>query len=80
MMPMFFSTHSGEEFVEGALVEQAVASGEEEAVEIAFAGKAGQHFPLVHARTDGLDDALAAQLVERGVSTVDGSCQWLSGS
>ena len=49
------------------LLQQRVAASQQKGVEIAGAGKVGQHLPLVHAEADGLDDLLLAQLVERGI-------------
>ena len=49
------------------LVQQRVATGQQEAVEVGLLRKAGQHLRLVHAGADSTDHALLAQLIERAV-------------
>ncbi len=55
----------GEELVEGLLFEQRVPPCEQEAVEIVLFQRLVADLPLIHADADGLDDAFAAQLVQR---------------
>ena len=61
-----------QQFVERTLVKQAVAAGEQKAVEIAFPGETGEHFPLVHAGADGADDAFTAEPFQRRIGSADG--------
>ena len=80
MMPMLRSRAERQQLVERDLVEQRVAAGQQEAVEVGLAGEAGQHLGLVHAGADRPDDALRAQLGERLVGAVERLSKWSSGS
>ena len=64
------STQTGQQFLQRDLVEQRVAAREQEAVEVRLARKPRQHLRLVHARPDGADDTVGAQLVERAIGAV----------
>ena len=66
------STHSGSNSGSASLVEQRVAPGQQEHVEVALAGEPGEHRRLVHPGADRPDDPLLAQPVERRVRAVDG--------
>ena len=54
------------------MIEQRVASGEHEAVEIAVRGKALEDCPVVDADADRLDGTASPQRIERPISTAHG--------
>src|SRR5437867_6705579 len=58
----------GKEFIQGSLLQQAVAASQQETVEVSFASESGQHFRLIHAGTDPTNEPLAAQFVQSRVS------------
>ena len=62
----------GKELVEGGLLEEGVATGEQEAVEGQFAGETQLQLPLVHAGADRSHEALLAKLDEGGEGLADG--------
>src|SRR5690606_33144208 len=59
------------ESIQRGLLQQCVAPGQQEAVEISIAGEISQHLPLVHARADSLNHALTAQLSQGGEGFVE---------
>ena len=61
---------SREEPVETALVEEGVAAGEHEDVEVTRLGKAGEHRGIVHADADRADEAGVAKPGERAVAAL----------
>ena len=60
-----------QQVVERALLEQRVAAGEHDHVEVGLADEVREHLGLVHPRTVGRDDALRAQLLERREGAVE---------
>ena len=60
-----------QQVVERALLEQRVAPGEHDDVEVGLADEVRQHLGLVHPRAVGGDDALRAQLLERREGPVE---------
>src|SRR5437667_1191315 len=56
---------------QGVLVEERIATGDEEDVEVALASEPGQHRGLVHPGTDRPDDAVLAQSVESWIRLSD---------
>jgi hypothetical protein len=56
-----------QKLLRAAPVQERVAAGEQEAIEIRLAGKASQHLGLVHSRADRRDRAVRAQPVERAI-------------
>ncbi len=71
-MAMPFCWQIGKQLVHGDLVEQRVATGAHEGVEVTFPREAGEHLGLVHAGTDGRHDTLLAQLGEGREGATDG--------
>ena len=69
-MPRF--SQSGQEAVQALLIQQGVAAGQQEAVEIAGLGEALAGLPLVQPGADRLDDAFLAQLQQGGVGAFHG--------
>ena len=66
---------------ERLLVEERVAAGEQEHVQIALPGEPGEHRRLVHAGADRPEDALARAAGEGpGRRRSMAACQWSSGS
>ncbi len=55
----------GQQVQQGRLVQEGVPPGDQEDVEVALLGEAGQHRRLVHACADGPDHALLAHPGER---------------
>src|SRR5258708_25455367 len=53
---------------EADLVQQRVAAGEQETIEVRTPSQAGKHLRLVHSGTEGADQLLAAKLVEGPIS------------
>src|SRR5204863_139400 len=60
-----------QQLLAGARVEERVATGDQEAVEIALAREAAQELRLVHPDTDRADGALAAQPLEGRIGPAD---------
>ena len=71
MMLIPLSWHSGSSSSSPDWVQQGVAAGQQEAVEVALPGELGQRLPVVHPRADRLDHALGPQLVQGRVGLVD---------
>ena len=65
------STHAGSSSSRRDLVEQRVAAGAQQDVEIGLAHEAGQHLGLVHPGADRPDHALRPQLGKRRVRLGD---------
>ena len=65
------STHSRQQLVERALVEERVAVGEQEDVHVGLAGEPREHRRLVHAGADRPDHALGAEPLEGRPRPVD---------
>ena len=65
------STQAGSSVAERLLVEQRVAAGEQEHVDVGLADEPGEHRRLVHPGADRAHDALVAQPGERRVGAVD---------
>ena len=61
-----------QQILQAHLVQQRVAAGEQEAIELRLAGETRQHLRLVHAGPDRLDRAVGPKPVERSVGT--GEC------
>ncbi len=55
----------------GGLVEQGVAAGEHDQVDVGFADGTGERLPPVHTDADTLDDSLPTQLQQGGHSLLD---------
>ena len=66
------SRHSGRSSGSAVLVEQRVASRDEEDVHLRLPGEPGEHRRLVHARPDRAEDALLAQPVQGRIGALDG--------